>query len=200
MSEEPITIRILALGNSKVGKTSYIIRNVKDIYEIHLSTIGFNIQIKKIELKNGKKVNVKFYDTSGQERYHSLAPNFIKTTDGILLMYDITDRETFDAISKWYNDILNNKEKDFPIILVGNKTDLEDERQVQREEGEDFAKKLNIKFFEVSNKDGTNVKESSKELIRMILNHNSDDFKTVCSKLSKKKLKKRKCFLSKVKC
>ena len=115
-------------------------------------------------------------------------------------MYDITDRGTFDTISKWYNDILNNKEKDFPVILIGNKTDLEDKREVQREEGEDLAKGLNIKFFEISNKDGTNVKESSKELIRMILNYNSDDFNTVCSKLSKKELKKRKCFLRKVKC
>ena len=200
MSEEPISINILALGNSNVGKTSYLTRNTKNRFEMHLATIGYNMLPKKIELRDGKKVNIKFYDTSGQERYHSLAPNFIKSADGIILMYDITDRDSFDTISRWWNDILNNKEKDFPVILVGNKTDLEDERRVQREEGEDFAKELNIKFFEVSNKEGTNVKESSKELISMILNYNSNDIMTTCTKLSKKKMKKRKCFLSRIKC
>jgi small GTP-binding protein len=200
MTEEPRSINILALGNTKVGKTSYLIRNTKNTFEIQLSTIGFNMLVKTVELKDGKKVNVKFYDTSGQERYHSLAPNFIKRADGIILMYDITDRESFDTISKWWNDILNNKEKDFPVILVGNKTDLEDKRQVQREEGENIAKEFNIKFFEVSNKDGTNVKESSKELISMTLNYNLNDIVSTCSKLSKKKMKKRKCFLSRIKC
>ena len=71
---------------------------------------------------------------------------------------------------------------------------------MQREEGEDFAKELNIKFFEVSNKKGTNVKESSKELISMVLNYNSNDIMTTSTKLSKKKMKKRKCFLSRIKC
>ena len=198
MLEETININILALGNSQVGKTTYLIRNIKNVFEIHLATIGYNILSKEIKLKDGKKVNIKFCDTSGQERYHSLAPNFIKKADGIILMYDITDRESFDTISKWWEDILNNKEKDFPIILVGNKIDLEDNREVKREEGENLAKKLNTKFFEISNKDGTNVKESSRELISMILNYNTDDLMTTCSKLTKKNLKKRKCFISKI--
>ena len=200
MSEEPISINILALGNSTVGKTSYLIRNTKNKFEMHLSTIGYNILKKKIDLKDGKKVNINFYDTSGQERYHSLAPNFIKKADGIILMYDITNRESFDTISKWWEDILDNKEKDFPIILVGNKTDLENERQVQREEGENIAKELNFKFFEVSNKEGTNIKESSLELISMVLNYNPNDIMTTCAKLCKKKLKKRNCFFSRIKC
>ena len=200
MSEEPISINILALGNSTVGKTSYLIRNTKNKFEMHLSTIGYNTLIKRIELKDGKKVNIKFYDTSGQERYHSLAPNFIKKADGIILMYDITNRDSFDKISNWWEDILNNKEKDFPIILIGNKTDLENERQVKREEGENIAKEFNFKFFEVSNKEGTNIKESSLELISMVLNYNSNDIMTTCSKLSKKKLKKRNCFFSRIKC
>ena len=90
-------------------------------------------------------------------------------------MYDITNRESFDTISNWWDDILNNKEKDFPVILVGNKCDLENERMVQKEEGENIAKKLNTKFYETSNKDGINIEESSRELIRMVLNYNSND-------------------------
>jgi len=198
MLEETININILALGNSQVGKTTYMIRNIKNVFEIHLATIGYNILTKEIKLKDGKKVKIKFCETSGQERYHSLAPNFIKEANGIILMYDITDRESFDTISKWWEDILNNKGKDFPVILVGNKIDLENKREVQRKEGENLAKELNTKFFEVSNKDGINVKESSGELISMILNYNKDGLMTTCSKLTKKNLKKRKCFISKI--
>ena len=148
-------------------------------------------------------MNVKFYDTSGQERYHSLSANFIKRADGIILMYDITNRESFDTISKWWNDIKEHKESDFPVILVGNKCDLEDERKVKKEEGESLAKEYKVKFYEASNKDGTNVEESSKELIKIVLSRMPNDIKAnkpTNLKLSKKKMKKRKCFLSRIKC
>ena len=145
-------------------------------------------------------MKVRFIDTSGQERYHSLAPNFIKKADGIILMYDITNRKTFDAISRWRDDILNNKEKDFPIILVGNKCDLEDERKVQKEEGENIAKKYNFKFYETSNKDGTNIEESSRGLINIILSKTSSVNKLTYKKLNKDKMKRRKCFFNKIKC
>jgi len=201
MSEEhELCINLITLGNSTVGKTCYLVRNTENKFSPALSTIGYNVIVKKIELKNGKKVNIKFYDTSGQERYHSLAPNFIKRADGIILMYDITNRESFDTISKWRKDIMDYKEKDFPVILVGNKNDLEDQRQVQKEEGENLAKEFNFKFFEVSNKDGTNIEESSRELINTILSKESIEIKPKSVKLSKKKLKKRNCFFSKIKC
>ena len=119
MSKEPESIILIALGNSTVGKTSYLVRNTENKFSPTLPTIGYNMLVKKIELKDGEKVNVKFYDTSGQERYHSLAPNFIKKADGIILMYDITNRDSFDTISKWRKDVLDYKEKDFPVILVG---------------------------------------------------------------------------------
>ena len=197
MSEQPIFINLLALGNSNVGKTCYLIRNTENKFKPSFLTIGFNTLIKRIELNDGKKVNVKYIDTSGQERYHSLATNFIKKADGIILMYDITDRDSFKTISKWWKDILDNKEKDFPVILVGNKIDLEDERQVQREEGEIIAKEFNFKFFEVSNKDGTNVEKSSRELINLVLRQISDNINQKNVELSKKNLKKRHCLFSK---
>ena len=201
MSEEPhLSIKILTLGNSTVGKTSYLVRNISNKFEPVLSTIGYDILTKIISLENGKKVNVRFYDTSGQERYHSLPYNFIKGADGIILMYDITNRESFDSISRWWDDILKNKKKDFPVILVGNKSDLKNERKVQKEEGESKANELNTKFYEVSNKDGTNLKESSRDIISMVLNYAPDDIISSCSKLCKKKMKKRKCFFSRIKC
>ena len=198
MSEEPISINLIVLGNSTVGKTSYLFRIKENEFRQTIPTIGYDIISKTIELKNGKKVKVKYTDTSGQEKFHSLASNFIKKTDGIILMYDITNRESFDTISNWWDDILNNKEKDFPVILVGNKCDLENERMVQKEEGENIAKEYNVKFYETSNKDGINIEESSRELIRMVLNYNSNDISS--QKLSKKKLERRSCIFSKIKC
>ena len=205
MSDEPcISINIIELGNTTVGKTAYLIRNTENKFRPSLSTVGIDTRKKRIELENGKKVNVKFYDTSGQERYHSLSANFIKNADGIVLMYDITNRESFDTISRWWNNILEHKEKDFPVILVGNKCDLEDERKVQKKEGEKIAKEYNVKFYESSNKDGINVEESFRELINIILGRMPDHIKkiktTKKNQLRKEKLKKRSCFFSRIKC
>ena len=206
MSEEPIYIKLLALGNSTVGKTAYLLRNTENTFKPSLPTIGIDSRLKKIELENGKKVNAKFFDTSGQERFHSLSANFIKRADGVILMYDITNRESFDTISKWLDDIIDYKERDFPIILVGNKCDLENERKVPKEEGESFANKLNVKFYETSNKDGINIEESSRELIKIVLSRMPDYIKQIKSikpsrlKQRKKKLKKRRCFFSRIKC
>jgi len=201
MSECSISINILALGDSTVGKTAYLNRIKENRFKPTLSTIGYNIITKRIELESGQKLIVRFWDTSGQERYNSLPASFIKKTDGIILMYDITNRDSFDTISKWWNDIFKYKEKDFPVILVGNKSDLEDERKVQKEEGESIANELNIKFYETSNKDGINIEESSGELIKIILSRMPDAIKPIYAKLSKKKLKKgRRCFSSRIKC
>ena len=207
MSEEPcISINIISLGNTEVGKTAYIIRNTENKFRLTLTTIGIDMRNKRMELENGQKVNVKFYDTSGQERYHSLSSNFIKKADGIILMYDITNRESFDTISRWWNNIFDLKEKDFPIILVGNKSDLEDKREVQKEEGEKMAKEYNVNFYEASNKDGINIEESSRELIKLILSRIPDDrkqtkpIKKTRIKLSKKIFKRRFCFFSMIKC
>ena len=100
MSEEPKFINLIALGNSTVGKTCYLLRATENKFNPTLPTVGYSEIIKRIELNDGKKVKVKYYDTSGQERYQSIAPNFIKKADGIILMYDITNRESFNTISK----------------------------------------------------------------------------------------------------
>ena len=162
-------ITIITLGESTVGKSAYIDKYVYGTFRHKLPTIGFNTNSKNLSLPNGEKMKIIFEDTSGQERFLSLSLNFIRKADGVALMYDITKKSTFDTVSKWCNDIWDFQKKDFPVILLGNKCDLEDERQVQREEGEHIANKLGIKFLETSNKNGINVDESVKELVGMIL-------------------------------
>ena len=113
-------------------------------------------------LSNGKTYSIHFYDTAGQERYRSVALNIIKTCHGIILMYDITDQSSFDAIPEWIKDIRDNQKPDYPIILLGNKCDLEGKRIISKEAGEELAKKYKLSFFETSNKDGTNLKSAKR--------------------------------------
>ena len=187
-------IRIITLGESTVGKTAYINKYVNGNFENTLPTIGFNTCSKNFSLPSGESIKIIFEDTSGQERYHSLSLNLVRKVNGIVLMYDITQKNTFETVSNWCNQIWEYKKKDFPVILLGNKCDLEDEREVKREEGEQIANEKGIKFLETSNKKGINIKESVEELVHMILKNkksNSDeDIKGV--KLDRKTLRKRK--------
>ena len=163
------SIKILTLGNKAVGKTCFILKFTEDYFsENTLSTTGIDFQTKIIK-QNGKTYNVNFYDTAGQERYRSLSLNLFKNTDGILLIYDVTEKKTFDAIPQWIEDIEENEGSNFPIILVGNKCDLNDERQVPTEKGQELAKKYKFDFFETSNKDGTNINEVGMALINKII-------------------------------
>ena len=182
-------INIMTLGNSSVGKSSLIVRYVEGDFKETMSTIGFNFKVKNKVLSNGEKLKVCFHDTSGQEKYHSLAFNYIKNAQGILLMYNITDRESFDKINSWLDSILEHKNKDFPILLLGNKCDLEEERQVSKEEGEKLAKELGLNFYETSTKDNINIEKSISELIEMIYKKSGKKFIGFETKLEQSNMK-----------
>ena len=151
---------------------------------------------KKIILPSGKKVKIIFYDTAGQERYKSLSFNLLKNADGILLMYDITNIETFRAITEWIEIIREIKPNDFPIILIGNKCDLESERKIPKEEGEKEARNNGFPFFETSCKENVNIDETINAIVSMITDEKGqikkerNEIESV--KLEKKKLKKHK--------
>ena len=162
-------IKIMTLGNMKVGKTNFILKYTEDKFEeSHISTIGLDFKIKKLEINN-KHYQLLLFDTAGQERYKSIALNVIKDAHGILLMYDITDKATFDSIPDWIQSIKDLKGDDFPLILLGNKIDLEEERNISKEEGQKFADKIGIQFFETSNKNGINIQEAGLALIKKII-------------------------------
>ena len=162
-------IKIFTLGNQSVGKSCFISKFVDDYFsDTYLMTAGMDNMSKTITLSNGKTYSVIFWDTAGQEMFKSISLNSIKKADGVLLLYDITEKKTFDAIPKWMEDIKENKGLDFPIILLGNKCDLSEKRQISKEDGEELAKEYGIKFYETSNKDGTNIKEVGFDLINQI--------------------------------
>ena len=176
-------INIMILGNSKVGKTCFILRYTDNIFqEVYLSTIGIDFKTKT-ETVNNKQYKIYLYDTTGQEKYKSIALNIIKNAQGIILMYDITDRESFESIPEWIKSIKDAKGSNFPMILLGNKLDKEDVRVIKEKEGKELADEYKIKFFETSNKTGINIQEAGMALVNEILKINNLENRE--SKLSK---------------
>ena len=154
-----VKYKIMVLGESKVGKTSLIKRYTKDQFGgVYLTTVGMDFQDKIIEIED-KKVRLQVWDTAGQERFRNVTKSYFQSSQGLVLVYDITDRESFEKLNFWVDNIKNNAPENAKKILVGNKCDLANERQVSYEEGEKKASNYNIKFFESSAKEGTNVKE-----------------------------------------
>ena len=164
-------IKIGCFGESSVGKTCLSRRFVDDNnFDFSIPTIGIEHFTKMLILSDGQKYKIKIYDTAGQERYRSLCMNSIRPCDGIILMYDITNRETFDLLFRnWINNIYEIKKEDFPLIIIGNKCDLEDKREISKEEGLKAANQYKTLFFETSAKEGINYKKPFEELLNKII-------------------------------
>ena len=168
-------INIMTLGISSVGKTSFIFRFTENTFQnLFISTIGIDYKVKIIEIEN-IKYKLIFYDTAGQEKFKSVAPNLIKKAHGIIIMYDITNKSSFDSIPEILKDIKGEKGNDFPMILIGNKIDLEQDREIKKEEGKDLASKNGIEFFEISNKEGINIQEAGFAIVNKILEKRKDN-------------------------
>jgi small GTP-binding protein len=195
MNGELKQLTLFILGNSSVGKTSFIHKYVKnDFKDSYKNTIGIDYCSRNMKLPTGEEFEIFFYDTAGQEKYKSISFNLIKKADGILLLYDISERSSFDAINQWIESIKNVKGDNFPIILIGNKCDLE-ERDITQIEGELFANEHGFSFEETSCKEGINIEESVQDLVLNILEKKKKENlkENFTFKLSKKKEKKKKC-------
>ncbi len=165
-------IHFMLLGDTCVGKTCLIQNFVKEKFDINsISTIGHDFKTKNIEInKNGEKKSfkLKIWDTAGQERFRSIQKHYYNKVDGILFIYDITNKTSFDIIEQWYNEVKNYNDNIIGV-LIGNKTDLEDNKTVTTEQGKELAKKLNFPFYECNSVDGENVHEAFESLVKMIL-------------------------------
>ena len=168
-NQNKVDIKLITLGDSHVGKSSLIIKYIDNKFSnVYMSTIGFDLKHKQITLKDGIEAKIMIYDTAGQERFKSLAANYIKKANGILLVYDISEHSTFENIGMWMESITEEKGDKLPIVLVGNKADLTDERQVTYEEGKKLAEDKGFHFFETSCKDGANVSECFIDLAELV--------------------------------
>lgn len=160
------TIKIIILGSSSVGKTCILQRGFENEFNQNaLSTIGIDFKTKFFKFDD-TKIKVNYIDTAGQEKFRAISVNYLKGTDGAVLVFDITKKETYQLIGTWLDDINNNNKMSIGKMLIGNKADLEDEREVSKEEGEQLAKLLDCKYYETSAKTGQNVNEALDEIAR----------------------------------
>ena len=161
--------KLLLIGNSSVGKSSLLFRFVENVWDdSFVPTIGVDFKLKTLEV-NGKKVKLQIWDTAGQERFKNITASYYRGGNGVLVVYDITERESFDNLTSWLIEIEKNANKNVYKLLIGNKCDLEDKRKVTYQEGKDFAESNGMKFIETSAKDNTKVQEAFELLTSEIM-------------------------------
>ena len=169
------TLKILTIGESAVGKTCILLRFTDNKFlKTHLTTIGIDYKSKVIKVQN-YSVKLKIWDTAGQERFRNITQQYYKGADGILLVYDVTERTSFEKVREWMKQIQQNTNKEkIGIILVGNKCDM-DERQVSTEEGQSLSKEFGILFYETSAYKDININESFESLVNEIISKKEPD-------------------------
>ncbi len=165
-----LKIRLMLIGDSNVGKTSIIKRYCKNQFSpSYISTVGIDFETKYLRL-NGKIINLQIWDTAGQERYKVLAKNYYKNSDGFIIVYDITDKKSFNNVSNWITQIKDSASENVKCVLLGNKCDLEELRQVDINQGKDLANNYHLKFYETSAQKGNNIQKVFTDLVKGFLN------------------------------
>ena len=168
--------KIVLIGDSSVGKTNILSKYILDEYDPDTqATIGVELSTKNYTFDNNE-VKVQIWDTAGQEKYRSITSSYYKGAHGCLLVYDITRKVTFENIDKWLAEIKLSSNNEINMILIGNKCDLEDKREVSIEEAQNKAKLLNMAFMETSALNGTNVEKAFNELVNNVYQNNKQIF------------------------
>ncbi|XP_034839197.1 ras-related protein Rab-21 [Maniola hyperantus] len=158
--------KVVLLGEGCVGKTSILLRYIEDKFnDKHLTTLQATFLNKKLNI-NGKRINLSIWDTAGQEKFHALGPIYYRNSNGAILVYDITDEESFGKVKNWVKELKKMLGSDIVLVIAGNKIDLEHERMVPLEEAESYANMVGAKHFYTSAKLNQGVEELFLELTR----------------------------------
>ena len=185
--------KILILGDSTVGKTCFLTRYTDNTFqEEYLASIGMDYKIKSYEKEDGNSIKLYIWDTAGQDRFRSITRNYYKGADGIILIYDITNEESFNNVKHWINSIKEEAPDKVVIILVGNKVDDEENRKIKKENGEKISQEFKLPFFECSAKADINVNSSFEALIKKLIEINPKDKSGDKLKKDKQKVERKK--------
>ena len=166
-SSETLTIKLLILGDLSVGKSSFIYRFIDDKFDETITTTDLDLKTADLVIED-KNIRVQLWDTAGQEKYRSISKNLISRVQGILILYDITNESTFSNLNSWIKTIKDQGRK-MPILIVGNKSDLEDKRFIKKEDAKNFCKNEKMKYMETSCKTGENVKNTIDTFCKQIM-------------------------------
>ena len=169
MSQEyDFLMKLILVGDSGVGKTNILSKYLKNNFDPDSkATVGVEFGTKNIEIDN-KKIKVQIWDTAGQERYKSITSTYYKGAKGAFIVYDITRKSTFDNIDKWIGDLKNNGDENMIVYLVGNKSDLNDMREVRKDEAMTKSEKYNIAFSETSALYGDNIHKIFQDIMEKV--------------------------------
>ncbi|KAK9681880.1 hypothetical protein RND81_10G034500 [Saponaria officinalis] len=152
--------KLLLIGDSGVGKSCLLLRFADDSYvESYISTIGVDFKIRTIE-QDGKTIKLQIWDTAGQERFRTITSSYYRGAHGIIIVYDVTDQQSFDNVKQWLSEIDRYASDNVVKILVGNKCDLSANKVVSTETAKAFADEIGIPFLETSAKNSTNVEQA----------------------------------------
>ena len=163
-----ILFKIILVGDTSVGKTNIINKYIKNEFrEDFYATIGVEFSHKKFVVEN-RKIKAQIWDTAGQERYKAITRAYYKGAKGAFIVYDITRKETFDDVDKWRNELISSCNQEITVMLIGNKCDLEDQREISKEQGEEKAKSFGFSFLETSALSGENLEKGFQMLIEEI--------------------------------
>ena len=166
--QEDYKIKIIVVGDSGVGKTNLINRFASDKFDTNSkATIGVEFVYKALKI-NKEVIKVEVWDTAGQERYRAITSSYYKGAKGAIIVYDITNEDSFNNVESWMNEVTKKGKTDMQFLLVGNKKDLVNDRKVTEQKGIDKAKELNMNLFEASALEKTNVNEAFNYLMKEI--------------------------------
>lgn len=174
-------LKIIVVGDSGVGKTNLIQRYTKDKFSPEFaSTLGVDFSSLDVQLKN-KRVKIQFWDTAGQEKYKAISQAYYKNTHGVFIVYDITNKQSFDRAVVWFQELKHYVEPNVKIMLIGNKIDLEAQRQVDSKVAQTFANSQNLLFKEVSAKSNEDncVNSAIEKLINVIFDQMELEYESV---------------------
>ena len=189
--------QLLIIGNSIVGKTSILTKYTSKAYtESYVATVGLDF-FTKDESIDGKTIRIKIWDTAGQERYKAITKCFFQRAQGIIIVFDVTNKRSFDDLKMWIDSIKSQSKltedlENMPIILIGNKIDLP-KRVIDKETALNFAKEQNLEYYETSAKTGEGIDNAIKELVKKVMVYISKKNGTDNLKLSENSSKRKCC-------
>ena len=171
-----LLFKLILVGDSCVGKSNILLKYLKNEFDPNSrATVGVEFGTKNIIIDN-KKIKIQIWDTAGEERYRSITSAYYKGAKGAFIVYDITRKSTFDNIDKWISDLKLNGDKNICIIILGNKSDLDDKREVSKEGGIKKSEMYKTAFMETSALNGDNIEKAFDELIEQIIKNNQSFF------------------------